>query len=253
MAKTTVTSTTTPDLSVITITYNERENIRLFITTVNRIMNVAKIKGEIIVVDDSSPDGTSDVVLEMKKLFPNTILIKRPGKMGIGSAYLRGFQEAQGNVAAFLDADLSHAPEVLPELYELATQGNVAFGSRYLGNTTFEADFAHRMGTYTLNFWSRLWLNTGVYDHTNGYIVAKSELLKSIITYGKERKCNPFDHILYGITIAAIAKKVAIPRVERKATYTKRQHGETKIPFLWGLRVVFGDMAYVLKVRSTLQ
>src|SRR3989344_1979020 len=138
------------DLSVITVTYNERENIRLFITTVNRIMNIAKIKGEIVVVDDSSPDGTSDVVLEMKKLFPNTVLVKRPGKMGIGSAYLRGFQ---------------------------AVQGDIAFGSRYLGNTTFEVDFAHRMGTYILNFWSRLWLNTCVYDHTNGYIVVKRELL----------------------------------------------------------------------------
>ena len=119
-------STMSPELSVITVTYNERENIRLFITVVNRILSDAKINGEIIVVDDSSPDGTSDVVLEMKKLFPHTTLLKRPGKMGIGSAYLRGFKEAQGKVVAFLDADLSHTPEVLPELYELAVQGNIA-------------------------------------------------------------------------------------------------------------------------------
>ncbi len=244
---------TSYDLSVITVTYNERENIRLFITTVNRIMNVAKIKGEIIVVDDSSPDGTSEVVLEMKKLFPNTVLVKRPGKMGIGSAYLRGFQEAQGNIAAFLDADLSHAPEVLPELYELATKGNVVFGSRYLGNTTFETDFAHRMGTYMLNRWTRFWLRTGMNDHTNGYVVVQKELLHKILEFGLPKHLKPFDHILYGITIAAIAKKLGIPCVERKATYNKRKHGETKIPFLWGLRVVFGDMAYVLKVRSKLR
>ncbi len=242
-----------PDLSIVTITYNERENIRLFITTVNRIMNVAKINGEIIVVDDSSPDGTSDVVLEMKKLFPNTILIKRPGKMGIGSAYLRGFQEAQGNIVAFLDADLSHAPEVLPELYGLATKGNVVFGSRYLGNTKFETDFSHKMGTYMLNRWTRFWLKTGMNDHTNGYAVMQKELLNKILTYGAPKNLRPFDHILYGITIAAIAKKLSIPCIERKATYNKRKHGETKIPFLWGLRVVFGDMVYVLKVRSKLR
>ena len=242
-----------PDLSVITVTYNERENIRLFITTLNRIMNVAKIKGEIIVVDDSSPDGTSDVVLEMKKLFPNTILVKRPGKMGIGSAYLRGFQEARGTIAAFLDADLSHAPEVLSELYDLAAPGNVVFGSRYLGNTKFERDFAHRMGTYVLNRWTRFWLKTGMNDHTNGYVVVQKERLDKILAYGQLKTLRPFDHILYGITIAAIARKLSFPCVERKATYNKRQHGETKIPFLWGLRVVFGDMAYVLKVKSKLQ
>lgn len=245
--------TASPDLSVITVTYNERENIRLFITVVNRILSDAKINGQIIVVDDSSPDGTSDVVLEMKKLFPHTTLIKRPGKMGIGSAYRRGFKEAQGNVVAFLDADLSHTPEVLPELHELAVQGNIAFGSRYLGNTTFEADFAHRMGTYILNFWSRLWLNTGIYDHTNGYIAVKKEMLDTILSYGQQKKLNPFDHVLYGITIAAISKKLNLARVERKATYNKRKHGETKLPFWWGLKVVLDDLLYVLRVRSALR
>ncbi|MBI2666586.1 glycosyltransferase [Candidatus Woesearchaeota archaeon] len=252
MTKTKNTETVTPELSVITITYNERENIRLFITVVSRILSDAKINGEIIVVDDSSPDGTSEVVLEMKKLFPHVTLIKRPGKMGIGSAYFTGFNAARGKVVAFLDADLSHAPEVLPELYDLATKGEIAFGSRYLGNTKFETDFAHRMGTYLLNFWIRLWLNTGVYDHTNGYIVAKKEILDSIINYGKLKNLHPFDHILYGITIAAIAKKLSLPRTERKATYNKRQHGETNLPFLWGIRVVLEDMMYTLRVRSKL-
>jgi len=252
MAKPKITENVTPKLSVVTITYNERENIRLFITTVNRILQDAKISHEIIVVDDSSPDGTSEVVLEMKKLFPQVTLIKRQGKMGIGSAYFTGFQAAQGEVVAFLDADLSHAPEVLPELYDLATKGEIAFGSRYLGNTTFETDFAHKMGTYLLNFWIRLWLNAGLYDHTNGYIVVKKEILNSIINYGKAKNLHPFDHILYGITIAAIAKKLSLPRTERKATYNKRQHGETKIPFLWGVKVVLGDMLYTLRVRSKL-
>ena len=241
------------DLSVITVTYNERENIRLFITTVNRILTDAKINGEIIVVDDNSPDGTSEVVQEMKKLFQNITLIQRPGKMGIGSAYFTGFKFAQGKVVSFLDADLSHAPEVLPELYGLAAQGNTVFGSRYLGNTKFETDFAHRMGTYMLNRWIRTLLKTGMNDHTNGYIVVQKEILNKILESGTQKNLHPFDHILYGITIAAIAKKLSIPCVERKATYNKRKHGETKIPFLWGLRVVFGDMLYALSVRSKLQ
>lgn len=246
-------STESPDLSVITITYNERENVRLFITIVNRIFKENNLNGEIVIVDDNSPDGTSAVVEELKKLYPNTTLITRPKKLGIGSAYFTGFKAAQGNIVTFLDADLSHAPEVLPELYELATQGNIAFGSRYLGNTKFEADFAHRMGTYILNFWSRLWLNTGIYDHTNGYIAVKKEMLDTILSYGQQKKLNPFDHVLYGITVAAIAKKLNLPRGERKATYNKRRHGETKIPFWWGLKVVLDDLLYVLRVKSALR
>lgn len=241
------------DLSVITVTYNERENIRLFITTVNRIFKENKWHGEIVVVDDNSPDGTSAVVEELKKLYPNTTLITRAGKLGIGSAYFTGFQAANGDVVAFLDADLSHPPEILPQMYPLAKEGKVVFGSRYLGDTTFETDFAHKIGTYMLNNWVRFWLKTRMNDHTNGYIVLPRETLHKILAYAQEKGLKAFDHILYGITVAATAKKLGIPCHELKATYNKRKHGETKIPFIWGLKVVFEDLVYVLRVRSRLR
>jgi len=241
-----------PELSVVTVTYNERENIRLFITTVNRIFKENNLNGDIVVVDDNSPDGTSEVVKELQKLYPNTTLITRPGKLGIGSAYFTGFKAAQGKVVAFLDADLSHPPEILPEMYAKVKQGDIVFGSRYLKDTTFETDPAHRFGTYMLNRWVRFWLKTGMNDHTNGYIAIPKEMLNSILEYGEAKNLRPFDHILYGITIAAIAQKINIPCTEIEAIYHKRKHGETKIPFWWGLRVVFGDMLYSLRVRSKL-
>ena len=240
------------ELTVITVTYNERENIRLFITTVNRIFKENNLNGDIVVVDDNSPDGTSEVVQELQKLYPNITLITRAGKLGIGSAYFTGFKAAQGKVVAFLDADLSHPPEILPEMYAKVTEGNIVFGSRYLKDTTFETDPAHRLGTYMLNRWVRFWLKTGMNDHTNGYIVMPKETLNSILDYGEGKNLRPFDHILYGITIAAIAQKINIPCTEIEAIYHKRKHGETKIPFWWGLRVVFGDMLYSLRVRSKL-
>lgn len=246
-------STISPDLSVITITYNERENIRLFITVVNRIFKDNNWHGEIVVVDDNSPDGTSAVVEELKKLYPNTTLITRPGKLGIGSAYHTGFKAAQGNIVAFLDADLSHPPEILPEMYPLAKQGKVVFGSRYLGDTKFESDFSHKIGTYLLNNWVSFWLKTGMNDHTNGYIVLPKETLQKVLVYGEERGQKAFDHILYGITVAATAKKLGIPCEELKAIYNKRKHGETKLPFWWGLKVVIDDLLYVLRVRSALR
>jgi len=242
-----------PELSVITITYNERENIRLFITTVNRIFQEHKLQGEIVVVDDNSPDGTSQVVQELQKEYPLTTLITRPGKLGIGSAYLTGFQAAKGKVVAFLDADLSHPPEYLPEFYALAANNTVVFGSRYLGRTLFETDFAHRIGTKVLNTWVSVLLRTGMKDHTNGYVVIKREILNQILNYSQAQNVPPFDHILYGITIAAVAQKLGIPVVEKKAPYNQRQYGETKIPFWWGIKVVFGDIWYSLKLWSRLR
>src|SRR3989338_2815208 len=109
------------------------------------------------------------------------------------------------------------------------------------------------MGTYMLNRWVRVWLKTGMNDHTNGYLVASRETLHKVLDYSEQKGLHAFDHILYGITVAATAKKLGIPCHELKAIYNKRKHGETKIPFLWGLRVVFGDMAYVLRVRSRLR
>jgi len=237
------------ELSVITVTYNERGNITLFIETVNRIFAAHQIKGEIVVVDDNSPDGTSQVVTELKATYPHTTLLTRPGKMGIGSAYYDGLKLAQGKVVAFLDADLSHSPDNLPEFLTEAQQGQIVFGSRYIDKTKFETDFAHRLGTKLLNGWVSFILETGMKDHTNGYVVAPRDTLERIIAYGKPKGLFPFDHILYGITIAALAKKLNIPVVERRAHYHQRTHGETKIPFLWGIEVVVGDMWYALRVR----
>src|SRR3989344_5086199 len=173
------------DLSVITITYNEKENIRLFIETVNKILQEHSIKCEIIVVDDNSPDGTAQVVEELQKKYPATVLIKRPGKMGIGSAYYEGFKAAQGEIVAFLDADLSHSPQYLPEFYAAAKENKIVYGSRYLGSTQFETDFSHRIGTRVLNTWVRLVLKTKMKDHTNGYIVSPRDTMIKIIEYGK--------------------------------------------------------------------
>ncbi|MBI2668873.1 glycosyltransferase [Candidatus Woesearchaeota archaeon] len=241
------------DLSIVTITYNERENIRLFIKAVNEVFKAHSLRGEIVVVDDSSPDGTADAVRELQQHYPATTLVSRPDKMGIGSAYRDGSLKAQGEVVMFLDADLSHPPTVIPEMQRAALENKIAFGSRYLGETKFETDLPHHIGTFTLNTWVRVWLKTGLYDHTNGFIALRRETLKKIIEYAQPFRLDPFDHILYGITIAAVARKLGVSCVEIKAPYNQRVHGETKIPFWWGLKVVFGDMAYALKVRHRLR
>ncbi len=242
-----------PELSVVTITYNERDNIQLFIEEVSQVFREHNLNGEIIVVDDSSPDGTADVVLELKQKYPYVTLIKRPGKMGISSAYRDGLAAARGEAITLLDADLSHHPRQIPALYAVTKENKIGWGSRYLGETKFETDFFHRIGTSLLNHWIAFWLQTGMNDHTLGYFVIRKDQLDQIIALGKSKQLDPFDHTLYGITIAALAKKAGFPLVEIKAPYNRRVHGETKINFFWGLRVVLGDMLYTLKLYSRLR
>ncbi len=244
---------TSPDLSIVTITYNEREGISEFFEVINDIFQKNKIAGEIIVVDDNSPDGTAQVVMGLKKKFPQTVLLQRPRKMGVGSAYRDGINIARGKVIIPLDADLSHTPQVIPELYRIAQEGKIGWGSRYLGGTPFETDFPHKVGTFLLNRWVRLVLQTGVRDNSMGYFAMKKELLRQILDYGKEKNLDPFEHILYGITIAALAKQLKLPIVEVKTYYHRRKHGETKIPFWHGLKTVLGDMGYAFTIRYRLR
>ena len=121
--------------SVIIIpTYNESENIEVII---NKILQLKDLN-HILVVDDNSPDGTSNVVSELKKKHTNRIfLIIRDQKLGLGSAYIEGFKWALKKEYAYIfemDADLSHNPNELINLKDLLIDKNydVAIGSRYL-------------------------------------------------------------------------------------------------------------------------
>lgn len=241
------------DLSIVTITYNERENIRLLLEDINEIFSKEKIKGEIIIVDDCSPDGTADEIKKLAKKYSTIKLIVRKGKLGIASAYRDGIDAAKGNIIMPLDADFSHPPFRIPALYKAASGGNIAFGSRYIGEKIFETDFPHYVGTTLINKWTKLILKTGLNDNTNGFWAAPSEMLRKIRTYTGEKGIDPFNYVLSGIAIAGAAKRLGLPVVEVETAYKRRRYGETKIPFFSGLKIVLGDMWLVLKLRRMLK
>jgi len=118
-------------LSIIVPTYNEAENIRELIERVE-----ASLKGldfEVIVVDDSSPDGTAEIAEELGKTYGNVKVVRRPKKMGLASAVLDGMRIARYGFIAVMDADLQHPPELLPKLLERAREGHdIVIASRYI-------------------------------------------------------------------------------------------------------------------------
>lgn len=125
-------------LSIILPTYNERENIRRFIPLLRE--KFSKIPYEIIVVDDSSPDGTGEEVLKLAAEMPNIKLISRKEKNGIGNALRHGYNNANNDIILSCDSDLSFSPEDIMKLYNKITDENydLVIGSRHSRSSGYE-------------------------------------------------------------------------------------------------------------------
>jgi dolichol-phosphate mannosyltransferase len=227
--------------SLITATYNEAENIQDFLRAVADAARPLGKSFEIVVVDDNSPDGTGRLVQSLQREIPEIRLVVREDERGIGSAYLRGIQESSGEVVATMDADFSHPPAALPELLAAATAGALVLGSRFLRSGDFDTLWYRFFPTRIINLWHRLLLNTSLNDHTNGYIAVPRVLLDRLLAEGERQGIPPFDRILYGLVLVALARRVKVPIAEVPAKYIFRTRGETKIRFGRGVILFFEE------------
>ncbi|MEM2913969.1 MAG: glycosyltransferase, partial [Candidatus Bathyarchaeia archaeon] len=117
-------------VSIIVPTYNERENVQVLI---EKIRSALRDNFEIIVVDDSSPDGTSETVNQLSKTIENLRLVCRKSKRGLASAVIDGFNHANGSILGVMDADLQHPPELLQEMVRKIQEGaDIVIASRYV-------------------------------------------------------------------------------------------------------------------------
>lgn len=119
-------------LSIVVPTYKEVENIPILTQRVFAAVPAARIAAELILVDDNSDDGSVEAVESLRGSYPVRIIV-RPNERGLSTAVLRGFEEARGDILLVMDADLSHPPEKIPQLYEAIRSGQAdfVFGSRY--------------------------------------------------------------------------------------------------------------------------
>lgn len=166
---------------VIIPTYNEKQNIRIVIDKVNNL----KIDLDILIIDDSSPDGTGAIVRELQKTYKNIFLIERPGKMGLGTAYVKGFHWALAKGYRYIlemDADLSHNPDDLPRLIDACKQdADLAIGSRYCnGVNVINWPIKRLLLSYCANLYTRVVTRMPVKDATAGFKCFKREVLESM-------------------------------------------------------------------------
>lgn len=165
---------------VVTPTYNESENIEQFITQVLQ----QREDVEILIVDDSSPDGTGEMVERMMSKNPRIHLLRRAGKMGLGTAYVAGFKYALERSYEFvfeMDADFSHDPKEIPRMLDKAATNDLVIGSRYTdGVRVINWPIRRLLLSYSANVYTRIITGMPVKDATGGFKCFRREVLAAI-------------------------------------------------------------------------
>lgn len=167
---------------VIIPTYKEKENIGDLIKAISSL----PVPFDILIIDDNSPDGTGEIVKNLQPLFANLHLIERPGKLGLGTAYITGFQwalEKGYDLIYEMDADFSHDPNDLVRLYKACTEdgADLAIGSRYIsGVNVVNWPLSRVMMSYFASVYVRLVTGMKIKDTTAGYKCYRREVLENI-------------------------------------------------------------------------
>ncbi len=165
---------------VVIPTYNERENIEKIIKEVLR----QSPDIHVLVVDDNSPDGTWEVVEKIKKKEKRVDLIKRPEKMGLGTAYVEGFKYALKNgydVVFEMDADFSHDPNDIPRILQELNGYDMVIGSRYCnGVSVVNWPMSRLLLSYFANLFARKVTGVPIRDLTSGFKAIRRRVLENL-------------------------------------------------------------------------
>lgn len=211
---------------VLIPTYNERENIRRIIDAVIQLPDPF----DLLLIDDHSPDGTAGIIREMQGLYPARIhLLERPGKLGLGTAYITGFHWAldHGYEYVFeMDADFSHNPTDLSRLHEAARKGaDLVIGSRYItGVNVVNWPIGRVLMSYYASAYVRLVTGMNIRDTTAGFKCYHRKVLEAI-DFSKIR----FKGYAFQIEMKFTAWKMGFRIVEVPIIFTDRSEGTSKM------------------------
>jgi dolichol-phosphate mannosyltransferase len=165
---------------IIIPTYNEKENIGLIIPEIKKTLPEVHI----LIVDDSSPDGTGEIVKEISKNYEGVHLLSRPKKEGLGKAYISGFKWALERSYQFIfemDADFSHDPKYLPNFIEAAKQNDLVIGSRYInGVNVVNWPMSRLLLSYFASKAIKILIGLPINDATGGFKCFNRKVLEAI-------------------------------------------------------------------------
>ena len=213
-----------PRTLVVLPTFNERDTIERVITGVLQRPE----HPDVIVVDDSSPDGTAELVRTIVARDDRVRLLERPPRSGLASAYLDGFMTALRDgyeLTVEMDSDLSHDPSELSRLLDAARQHDLTVGSRYVaGGSVTNWSRARVALSRGANAYARFMLGLPIHDATSGYRVYRRALLEELLR-------TPFasSGYVFQIELVMRADRAGFDVAEVPITFREREHGESKI------------------------
>ncbi len=173
-----------PVLVVCLPTYNERHNVGPMVRALAEVFMEHEIDGRILVIDDSSPDGTGEIADHLAHELPSVSVLHRPAKGGLGPAYVAGFRRALAEGAELvleMDCDLSHDPADVPRLVAATAGADVVIGSRYVpGGAIRNWGAARRTLSRAGSLYAQLLLGRAVRDPTSGFKCYRRHVLEAI-------------------------------------------------------------------------
>ncbi len=213
---------------VVTPTYNEAENLPRMVDAIRRL----SISGlQMLVVDDNSPDKTGEIADELAKKYPDFVagVLHRPGKMGLGTAYINGFKhclELGADYIIQMDADFSHPPGMLPVLLDVIRECDVAVGSRYVRGSKLGATwgFKRRLLSWGGNSYARLITGVPLRDVTGGFRCYRRRVLEGIDLDAV--KSNGF---AFQVEMAYVCHKNGFSLKEVPIEFNDRAYGHSKM------------------------
>ena len=225
---------------VITPTYNESKNILVLIKKIKKIDSDLHI----LVIDDNSPDNTSELVQQFANDRNDIFIINRKEKLGLGTAYITGFKWAIKNNYNFviqMDADLSHDPKELAVMLEKIKNYDLIIGSRYInGVNVINWPMSRLLLSYFANIYSRLITGVPVFDLTGGFKCYKIETLKKMPFKSIKSEGYSFQ---IETTFYAWLNKFLIKEIP--ITFTDRTVGQSKM----SKKIIYEAIWVVLKLR----
>lgn len=246
--------TTTKRVVIIVPTYNEKGNIEKLVSVlVEDIFPLLdqKYQVTILVVDDSSPDGTGEIVRGLKTQYPDLELLSNTKKMGLGNAYIRGMEFAltklKAEVIFQFDADLQHDPEKIPPMLEKIDQGyDLVLGSRYIPgggipeNWGLYRKFLSIVGNLTIRI---VITKFDIHDWTTGYRALKAKVVETILPELNEERFMGYTFQI-GFLHKAVRRGFKVAEVP--FVFRDRKLGRSKL----GAEYIKNTLLYILKVRA---
>ena len=210
---------TAATLALVVPTYNERDRLSELVRVIFEVYRSAGVDGEIVIVDDNSPDGTGNLADELALRFPIRV-IHRGGKLGLGTAVIDGFNASDAEYVGVIDADLSHPPELVPRMLRAIQEAHadIVIGSRYIpGGGTKNWELSRVLMSKFACLLARGL--TPVKDVTSGFFLIRRELARGVtISAGGFKIC------LELLIRSAPARVIEVPYV-----FTGRTAGKSKM------------------------